>query len=389
VYNLERDYSDRDSVEKLIASLNKNNVNIAICNTVVTGDIVEILVKNNFRTISLVHELPGVIQQYKQEKNAQKISEFADTIVFPAEYVKKNFSTVTSLDPAKCRIRPQGLFLKNRYRDRKEEARSLLREKLALPADSKVVLGVGSADFRKGADLFVQVAKNVIRDNQDAVFVWVGQKDTNLMKNIDPDIENSGLSKKILFVGIRTDDLDVFYSGSDIFLLTSREDPFPSVVLDAMNAGLPVIGFQDAGGFQDIITDETGVLVPHSDIEKMSERTTFFLRNQDIRSKLGRNAADLIDKQFSFVDYIYFLLEQLGHDYKKVSVIIPNYNYASYLDDRFNTIINQKYPIYEIIFLDDCSSDDSVEKIKRYIDSSPVSVRLLLNESNSGSVFRQ
>ena len=389
VYNLERDYPDKDAVEKLVASLNKNNVSIAICNTVVTGDILEILVKNNFRTMSLVHELPGVIQQYKQEKNAQKISKFADTIVFPAEYVKKNFSTVTSLDPAKCRIRPQGLFLKNRYRDRKEEALNLLREKLALPADSKVVLAVGSADFRKGVDLFVQVAKNVIKDNQDVVFVWVGQKDTDLMKNIDPDIENSGLSKKILFVGIRTDDLDVFYSGSDIFLLTSREDPFPSVVLDAMNAGLPVIGFQDAGGFQDIVTDETGVLVPHSDIEKMSERTTFFLRNQDIRSKLGRNAADLIDKQFSFVDYIYFLLEQLGHDYKKVSVIIPNYNYASYLDDRFSTIINQKYPIYEIIFLDDCSSDDSVEKIKRYIDSSPVSVRLLLNESNSGSVFRQ
>ena len=104
VYNLERDYPDRSSVEKLIASLHRKNVNIAICNTVVTGDIVEILSRQNIRTISLIHELPGVIHQYGQEENARKIAQYADRIVFPAEYVKNKFSTITSLEPEKCRI---------------------------------------------------------------------------------------------------------------------------------------------------------------------------------------------------------------------------------------------------------------------------------------------
>jgi glycosyltransferase involved in cell wall biosynthesis len=121
----------------------------------------------------------------------------------------------------------------------------------------------------------------------------------------------------------------------------------------------------------------------------MSERVSFFLHNNDIRNQVGRSAAELIDKQFSFVDYVYFLLEQSGHQYGKVSVIVPNYNYASYLDDRFRSIIHQKYPVYEIIFLDDCSSDDSVEKMKYYSDTSPIPVRLLVNTKNSGSVFRQ
>jgi arylsulfatase A-like enzyme/glycosyltransferase involved in cell wall biosynthesis/ubiquinone/menaquinone biosynthesis C-methylase UbiE len=390
VYNLERDYPTRQSVEKLIASLYEDNVNIALCNTVVTGDIVEILARQKIRTVSLIHELPGVIHQYNQEENAQKIARYADRVVFPAAYVKNKFSTIAPLEPEKCRIRPQGLFLKNRYRNRKEEARSLLRKTLAIPGDAKIVLGVGSADFRKGVDLFVQVAKNTLNDNQDLFFVWVGQKDDNpIMKNIDSDVRNSGLSKNILFTGIRTDDLDVFYSGADIFLLTSREDPFPSVVLDAMNAGIPVIGFADAGGFQEIVTDATGSLVPFTDVKKMSEKVALFLRNHDIRNQVGRNAEELIDNQFSFVDYVLFLLEQLGHPYRKVSVIVPNYNYASYLDARFKSITCQKYPIYEIIFLDDGSSDDSVEKMKAYIDTSPVPVRLLVNNNNSGSVFRQ
>ena len=52
---------------------------------------------------------------------------------------------------------------------------------------------------------------------------------------------------------------------------------------------------------------------------------------------------------------------------KKVSVVVPNYNYADYLKKRLDSIINQTYPIYELIILDDCSTDDSVKVIKSYL----------------------
>ena len=48
---------------------------------------------------------------------------------------------------------------------------------------------------------------------------------------------------------------------------------------------------------------------------------------------------------------------------KKVSVIIPNYNYANYIIERIDSILMQTYPIYELIILDDCSPDNSVEVI--------------------------
>ena len=53
---------------------------------------------------------------------------------------------------------------------------------------------------------------------------------------------------------------------------------------------------------------------------------------------------------------------------KKVSVIIPNYNYANFIIERIDSILMQTYPIYEIVILDDCSPDNSVKVINKKID---------------------
>ena len=73
----------------------------------------------------------------------------------------------------------------------------------------------------------------------------------------------------------------------------------------------------------------------------------------------------------------------------KVSVIVPNYNHERYLDERLRSIFAQTYPPHEIIFLDDCSHDDSVAVAQRLAVESPVPFRLVQNETNSGSTFRQ
>mgnify|MGYP004504773349 FL=1 len=80
---------------------------------------------------------------------------------------------------------------------------------------------------------------------------------------------------------------------------------------------------------------------------------------------------------------------------KKVSVIIPNYNYANYIIERIDSILMQTYPIYELIILDDCSTDNSVqvinEKIEKIKNEHPeIKVKFIVNEKNSGGcVFKQ
>lgn len=73
---------------------------------------------------------------------------------------------------------------------------------------------------------------------------------------------------------------------------------------------------------------------------------------------------------------------------KLVSVIVPNYNHAKYLDDRFTSILKQTYKNFEIIILDDYSTDNSREVIERYRDYKNIS-HIVYNEANSGSTFKQ
>ena len=71
-----------------------------------------------------------------------------------------------------------------------------------------------------------------------------------------------------------------------------------------------------------------------------------------------------------------------------VSVIIPNYNHARYLPERMESVLGQTYQNFEVIILDDCSTDDSRDVIEQYCSNPHVS-QIVYNEKNSGRVFKQ
>ena len=75
----------------------------------------------------------------------------------------------------------------------------------------------------------------------------------------------------------------------------------------------------------------------------------------------------------------------------KISVVVPNYNYSKFLYQRLYSILNQTCQIYELILLDDCSTDDSRETIKKIekMISPYIQIKVILNEKNSGSAFKQ
>lgn len=71
-----------------------------------------------------------------------------------------------------------------------------------------------------------------------------------------------------------------------------------------------------------------------------------------------------------------------------VSVIIPNYNHAPYLKERIDSVLNQTYQDFEVIILDDKSTDNSREVIEQYRNHPKIS-HIIYNEINSGSTFKQ
>ncbi|HYC85922.1 MAG TPA: glycosyltransferase [Chryseosolibacter sp.] len=77
-----------------------------------------------------------------------------------------------------------------------------------------------------------------------------------------------------------------------------------------------------------------------------------------------------------------------GSHFCTVSVIVPNFNHGAFLNERINSILEQKFQDFEIVLLDDCSSDGSEKIIEKYRNHPKVS-GIVVNKRNSGSVFRQ
>lgn len=68
----------------------------------------------------------------------------------------------------------------------------------------------------------------------------------------------------------------------------------------------------------------------------------------------------------------------------KVSVIIPCYNAAAYIDRCFKALENQTYKDFDVIVVDDCSTDNSIEIIEKYRATSKLTITIMKNDINSG-----
>jgi glycosyltransferase involved in cell wall biosynthesis len=362
----------------------------AICNTTVTGLFVPVLKKIGFEVVTLIHELPKLIKDNNLQQHCRALAQYSDKVVFPAAQVRDGFIGFTDLDSDKVEIKPQGMFRKNKFIGAGSPARAKakLLSRWNIPLDARCIVGIGYADYRKGIDIFIEMAMQVLKDEPETYFIWVGHWDASIEAEIKTKVALCESSSKFIFPGLDFDS-DVYYAAADIYALTSREDPFPCVVLEALAMAVPVVAFDGAGGFSELLERAGGVLVPAFETEEFARGIISLLRNESERKRLGVEGQKLIDQDFSFRRYLFSLLGMLGYNLPKVSVIVPNYNYADHIARRISTVINQTFPIYELIVLDDASTDNSVFEIQSILGGLDIGQSLLVNEKNSGSVFLQ
>ena len=375
--------ADGDETASLVRSLALAGYDWAIANTVVSGSVVPILKSNGFTVVSLIHELPALIAQYGLHDRAATIVRHSDTVVFASTDVRERFCSAFGTVSGKIIIRPQGLYKSLKY---DPTASAELRAQLGLSASVKIVINIGFADMRKGTDIYIQTA---IRASPlvNLHFIWVGHIHGELEVWLKEDLARCQV-KNFTFLPY-SEDVSRFLSAADVFFLSSREDPFPSVVLEALAMGLPVVGFDGAGGFGDLLQDpDLGALVPYGDVEAAVEAIARFT-SAGTTDRTRVQQCEAIRKRYRVQDYAFDLLREFDPNLRKISVILPNYNHEKYVSPRLESIFGQTYPVYECIVLDDASSDGSREVIIQTAEGSKRDITAMFYDVNSGNVFRQ
>jgi glycosyltransferase involved in cell wall biosynthesis len=273
-----------------------------------------------------------------------------------------------------------------------------LRKKFGLEENRLLIFGCGiGMVFRKGADLFIEIARILRRKGfDDFHFYWIGdfdKKETHKRYGIWADyltaMRKDGLDKYVTFLGVKDNPREYFQAG-DIFLSPSREEPFGLVVLEAAECGLPTVCFADAGGTPEIIEQDAGFAVPYEDLDAMAAQVTLLMADDNLRARLGIRARQRLLSHFTteqLTPRIFSTCRKVVSKRPAVSVIVPNYNHAPYLQRRLDSIFDQTFKDFEVILLDDASTDHSMDVLGRYANCPDV--RVIRNERNSGSPFKQ
>jgi len=162
-----------------------------------------------------------------------------------------------------------------------------------------IIIGaMGRLTFQKGFDFFI---KSIARLNEPGLECLIaGGEDVreNGRESLENLIRDMDLEEKIKLAGLQKNPLD-FYKKIDIFVLSSRWEGFPIVLLEAGMAGLPVVA-AEVGGIGEVIKDgHNGILVKSGDIEGLSEKLKYLIDHPEERDRTGNNLKKTILEKFN------------------------------------------------------------------------------------------
>lgn len=356
----------------------------------------------------LIHELPGMLKHHHLDAPLATARLLARSVIVPG-------AQLTRLCPEAV-IMPQGLYNPVAF---SEADRRRVRLAYGIGSDALVVTGIGFGDIRKGFDLFLQLwqmirspvfhnaranplrAKNNSEGHNDLTgqtrpvhFIWVGAIDETLSRALSADLEAAQVTHCFHLPG-RVEDVGPFLSAADLFSLTSREDPYPSVVLEALASGLACMAFARNGMIPDLLDDliregdgRHAVIAPGDLPATANWILSCPPQHGDVLAdRLERGIA--LRQRFSFDRYVRQLVALSLPLLPSISVVVLSYNYAQYLAARLATIFSQNCPVTEIIVIDDASNDGSAALAEKTAASFDRRITLIRQTRQSGSVFAQ
>ena len=159
--------------------------------------------------------------------------------------------------------------------------------------DEKIALAVGRLTHIKGYDMLLKSWRPVEKKHPDWKLRFVG--DGEERENLEAEAESLGL-KNVEFVG-RVDDVREYYKTADFLVLSSRNEGFVMVLLEAMAYSLPAVAFACKAGVKEVVKDSVnGYLVPPNDMKVLAKRMDKIISDDEKRRLMGQQAGEMIQQ---------------------------------------------------------------------------------------------
>ena len=151
--------------------------------------------------------------------------------------------------------------------------REAARQTLGLPASAKVLISVGGLVERKGMHRVIDCLPGLLKSHPDLHYLVVGgaSPEGDMRAELDAQATRLGVAARVHFLGtLAPDELKGPLSSADVFVLSTRNEGWANVFLEAMACGLPVISTDVGGNAEVVCRPELGTLVPFGDAEALA-----------------------------------------------------------------------------------------------------------------------
>ena len=234
--------------------------------------------------------LPALIGIRRQHLKYRRLIPAVDRFICVSDEARASFACV-GVPEQKLRTVRNGISRRPAPADREG-----VRARLGLPSEARIVLTVGRMTEQKGYDDLLAAIPDVLARQSAAHFVWVGEGPRE--RRLRPLVRARGLDAHVHLVGSRPD-VPELMAAADLFVLPSLLEGLLLVVLEAMAAGLPVIGTQVCGTAEAVRDGVTGRLVPVQDPEALTAALLEVLECPTLAAQWGAAGRRRVEREFS------------------------------------------------------------------------------------------
>lgn len=181
-------------------------------------------------------------------------------------------------------------------------AQPRLKTELGLTPETMLIGMIGRINPGKGQLFFLGLAEKLSQKYPNTHFVFVGDPFPGyepILEELKKGIEEKGMGSRVSYLGFR-EDIPEIMAALDIFVLPSNlPDSFPTVILEAMASGKPVVATRSGGASEMILDGETGFLIPIGSIENGREALEKLILHPELRQSFGEAGRQRVLREYS------------------------------------------------------------------------------------------
>lgn len=208
-----------------------------------------------------------------------------DRLVYVSEQVCRE-CTAQKLSPGgRSLVIPNGIDLE---KFAKGNQRQVVRQAVGVSDDALVVTFVGRLDHQKGLDIYLEALAMLKRQTSQPLSAWLIGGGP-LADDLQRQASRAGLDGVVRFTGYQ-EGISGYLQASDLFVLPSRFEAMPIVILEALAAGLPCV-VTDVGDNARLVEDgQQGLVVPSNDVTALTTALRRLLESEQLRQEMGAKA---------------------------------------------------------------------------------------------------